>query len=356
MSKILLIDENPKWREIHTSAYMLSMLNVFENFSPKWVLQNCIKTIYTAEYNGVLTYKHSPVWFLKYFNSHPSIYYPQKDIINNIKQEINAGFYVILCVNEFYIPERKAFQKFYYEHDIIIYGYDDKNFYTLAYNKDGLYKTLKIEHQIVEKAFLTHREHYFKFYSMKPKDNYLFDFINIKKIKEDLLKFLYPDKENEGIRAYECLYSIAKSLMEYDKNLDLRSFRFIMERSSSLCLFKDIFSLPPSVSLKLENQKNLSTIIFTLAQKYNIAHSKRDSEKILKNLLVFIENEKELYVEILKEIKDDSVSQDTKKHRFQIFGCIRVKYVVSWFLFILMFAFSEAFRICKKRLKNTNAH
>jgi hypothetical protein len=68
MKRILPVDEKPEMREIHTSAYMLSMLNMYEHFSKKWILQNSINIVYSSMYSGVLTYKFSSVWFLKYFN------------------------------------------------------------------------------------------------------------------------------------------------------------------------------------------------------------------------------------------------------------------------------------------------
>ncbi len=106
-NKILPIFDTPELREIHTSAYMLSMLHTCKNFSEKWILKNCINIYYANEFNEVLTYSYSAIWFLKYFKSHINLLCPIEKVIDKIKHEIDKDFYLIICVNEFYIPNRR---------------------------------------------------------------------------------------------------------------------------------------------------------------------------------------------------------------------------------------------------------
>lgn len=52
-NKILPIFDTPELREIHTSAYMLSMLHTCKNFSEKWILKNCINPYLFAAYLAI---------------------------------------------------------------------------------------------------------------------------------------------------------------------------------------------------------------------------------------------------------------------------------------------------------------
>jgi hypothetical protein len=359
MKRILPVDEKPEMREIHTSAYMLSMLNMYEHFSKKWILQNSINIVYSSMYSGVLTYKFSSVWFLKYFNAHPSIYYPGRDVIKHMKKEIESGYYLIICVNEEYIPNREAYGKHYFEHDIMIHGYDDaiESFYTIAYDIDGVYKSTPITYKLIEKAFMTHREHNFKFYSLKPNEKFPFDNIDEKAFWKSIRLFLCPKKDNEGIMAYKHFISITETKINNQKDLDLRSFRMIMERATSICLLNEYFVLENKMVRILEEHKELATITFALAIKYNITHSMKDAEKVLMSITKFVQQENEIFTSMLAGFKFNSVLKDNQmKHRLNYLTKTKLSekiiHFTNWCVFLLLFMISELIRVYKEEKKN----
>ncbi len=292
-NKILPIFDTPELREIHTSAYMLSMLHTCKNFSEKWILKNCINIYYANKFDEVLTYSYSAIWFLKYFKSHINLFCPHEKVVDLIKHEIDREFYLIICVNEFYIPNRMAFGKNYFGHDILIYGYDDekRTFNTIAYNSSGKYQTAAIPFDLIKKAFLSHREHSYKFYALKPKQNYSFGKIKKSYLIKSIQNFLNPKKSNKGINALYTLLSGVENKIKQNDSLDLRSFRTVKERANALCLFCDYLDLSEDLIKMLKSHCISTGLLFNIAIKYNITQDLKTAEKLLEKLTKIIDEE-----------------------------------------------------------------
>ena len=52
---------------------------------------------------------------------------------------ISHGYYVNMCLDEFYVPDRAKYQRGHYNHYNLFYGYDDeeKLYYIMGYGKKG---------------------------------------------------------------------------------------------------------------------------------------------------------------------------------------------------------------------------
>lgn len=137
------------------------------------------------EYDNALTYVRPYFWFWNCFEVKYSLHYPFKNVIKKAKDFLDKGYYVFLCVNEKYIPERVNYKSTYYNHEILIFGYNDETckFDTIAYNDNKKYDTQKILYSDIDKAFRTDFEHFYKFYALKVKTNYKFDKISIPHMK-----------------------------------------------------------------------------------------------------------------------------------------------------------------------------
>jgi len=79
-------------------------------------------------------------------------------IVQFIQSSIRYGYYVQIRLDEYYVPERWAFQSTHFEHDNLIYGYDKENFYLLGYNVhmisslidlDSMIKSCTSKHKII---------------------------------------------------------------------------------------------------------------------------------------------------------------------------------------------------------------
>jgi|GEM_PF-5818497 len=72
------------------------------------------------------------------------------DILSFVKKAIDTCFYITGSYNEKFIFGKRAYKKYDFWHDYIIYGYDDENncFYSAGFMEDGNYKTFKISYDI----------------------------------------------------------------------------------------------------------------------------------------------------------------------------------------------------------------
>lgn len=52
-----------------------------------------------------------------------------------VKYCLNRGYYLLIRLDEYYLPGRKAYNEYHYEHDNLIYGYDNREYYLLGYNE-----------------------------------------------------------------------------------------------------------------------------------------------------------------------------------------------------------------------------
>jgi len=75
------------------------------------------------------------------------------DIIDYIKTNINEYNYVLLSLNEFYIPGRDAYNRYDRYHDNLIYGYDENSLYIMGYGKYGIPITGEIAYSEIKKAY-----------------------------------------------------------------------------------------------------------------------------------------------------------------------------------------------------------
>ena len=80
MFKILPIEKEPSFRELHTSAYPLSILEASNTFSKKWLIQNFVNIAFKKEYDNALTYVRPYFWFWNCFKVKYSLHYPLKNV------------------------------------------------------------------------------------------------------------------------------------------------------------------------------------------------------------------------------------------------------------------------------------
>lgn len=76
------------------------------------------------------------------------------DCIDLIEAALRQGKYFICCVDEYYIPEREAYGRYHFNHNLLIYGVNTtrKEFYTAGYNESGLFATQKISFKAIKNA------------------------------------------------------------------------------------------------------------------------------------------------------------------------------------------------------------
>lgn len=125
---------------------------------------------------------------------------------------INLGYYIYTSVNEFYIPNTPAYQKYYYPHSILLYGYDNlqKSFHVGGFTSNKgegrKFSKFQVSFADVERAYKSieniENEHYLsRFYLMKINNSISYDF-DVIHVKELLIDYLFSKNTSERFRGY----------------------------------------------------------------------------------------------------------------------------------------------------------
>ncbi len=157
--KILPLGE-PPIRGYLKFAYPLSIAVQHPDF-PGWFACNYTQLTYRPDSYTALDFYH-------YKQVNPllgEMYLPKSMIlkytscISFIKDCLDDDHYIYTFLNEYYVPERRAFQKRDFIHDSMIVGYDmDKQvFYIMGYKADRTYEMTEISFDLFEKAFLDYQ-------------------------------------------------------------------------------------------------------------------------------------------------------------------------------------------------------
>jgi hypothetical protein len=181
------------------------------------------------------------------------------DVISFLKENLEAGFYIIAFFNEFLLSNKTAYQKKDFIRESLIYGYDDKEgcLYAISFNKNRMFTGFVIPYAEAVAALQSVRERpsnsitWDYFHIVKPlKIRSAFDYAYFKKQMKNYLNsiidtidkyhfFLYDGVEEDGtvyslkygINAHEELVSVYNTitnlwLVSHDNYMN---FQFLAE-------------------------------------------------------------------------------------------------------------------------------
>lgn len=80
---------------------------------------------------------------------------PVRDLHTIVRKSIDDGFYVVININEQFLPNRQAYRNHYFRHDLLIIGYDDEKsqYITVGFDADMQYSKVWYDFRIVEEAY-----------------------------------------------------------------------------------------------------------------------------------------------------------------------------------------------------------
>jgi hypothetical protein len=106
-------------------------------------------------------------------------------VVNFLKETLEAGFYIITFLDEYFLSCKISYQKYHFIHESLIYGYSNEEniFYAISFNKDRAFTSLAFPYKEVEigvtSAFQQYPDYslFIHFYIIKPiKVHIAFDF------------------------------------------------------------------------------------------------------------------------------------------------------------------------------------
>lgn len=289
---ILQIEENVYLNDLHTSSFPLSILQAYEKFSAFWLLNLIIPISFEKKFNNVLTYDFPYFWRWDCFDvKFPRLLY-KTCCLEFMKKQLLSDYYMFISVNEKYIPNRYAYQRIDYMHDLLVYGYDKQHreFMTIAYNEKAQYTTQIISEYNIYQSFVNSKEPFCKCCALRPKTRYDFNYINYKKISNDLLNYYNPLKKNKGFLAYEMLIHNCYPNKKYEYAIDLRSFRMMRDRANLFFKLQRVLKITKNTNYIEENMM-ISKLLLNLAIKYNTTNNYVLINKIHKLIEAYSKNE-----------------------------------------------------------------
>lgn len=156
MKKVLPIAMPNCIKTFHMTAIPIAILKGLEVEISDKVLADYIDIV---NWKDTINYHYHKKLRESYFER-KLFYSNDNDLVKNIKKNIDRMRYVVLTVNEYFIPLRIANKfAFDYEHDLLIYGYDDnqEKFYIFSYADINYYTrtlcTQKIKYKDIVTAY-----------------------------------------------------------------------------------------------------------------------------------------------------------------------------------------------------------
>ncbi|MCL2050388.1 MAG: hypothetical protein FWG91_01455 [Lachnospiraceae bacterium] len=157
-------------------------------------------------------------------------------VSNFADYSINKGYYILIRLDEYHIPGRKAYQRYHYEHDNLIYGYDEKNYNLLGFDlkvvadelpKDILEKTYYRDKKVIRHRFLVNGKKLE--FNINNFILTLHEFIEGKNSGEKYSHLLFPREGIYGLKIFEYLLNDDKAKALFLK--DVRASYIFYEHS-----------------------------------------------------------------------------------------------------------------------------
>ncbi|EPR14071.1 hypothetical protein [Ruminiclostridium papyrosolvens] len=86
----------------------------------------------------------------------------EKDIVEFIINKINQGCYVIIFVDEYYLPKKLSYMSNHFLHQLMVYGYSNQTetLMTIAFNEKGVFTSNEYTYKILNQAYELGKENY----------------------------------------------------------------------------------------------------------------------------------------------------------------------------------------------------
>lgn len=155
-----------------------------------------------------------------------------KKIIDFLENEINCDKYVYFFFEQYNVPGMKPYNRYKYQHDCILYGYDNTQrvFYVLAYTANQKFESINIDYDVLTKAIIDNKSSRQYFLSCSPK------FEEFKISINDIYRYLstYIGLSNNADQSISINIGIYETLaeqimMSWKFYIDFRTYRLLYE-------------------------------------------------------------------------------------------------------------------------------
>lgn len=203
-----------------------------------WLCNKLFDCVYE---NGLFDIKDDDLWSIdagmtcvqNIYVAPESLSFKGMNLIEFNKSMLNKRHYITGTFNEFYIPGKSAYFSYDFNHDYVIFGYDDmkKVFKSAAYLQNRSYSFVDIAYEDYINAVTKNKisKANVDYFLINPAFN---PTINVERIISKLKAYIYPPRNNKnansvaGIKVWE---KLAEYVLSVEQRIDLRFGRAYME-------------------------------------------------------------------------------------------------------------------------------
>lgn len=243
---------------------------------------------------------------VEYFNYH-EIVEVWGSLDQFVKYCLNRNYYLLLRLDEYYLSKRKAYKKYHYEHDNLIYGYDDREYYLLGYGQkvtDSRIKNIGLDDicyrnkKIVRYRLATNEYKYM--FDLEGFLGTLEEFIHGFDSSKKYNHILTQNTSIYGLKIFEAFLNNAKAkeLLLTDKRIPylLNEHCEIMTRRLDYLIANGYIKIENNIYFLKEKCKQMTAqanLLIMIWLKNSI--TKKENDAVMNNLLRLYEIEKIFY-------------------------------------------------------------
>ena len=336
-------------REITTYLHRslpLCVILAYDKYLP-WYYNNFIQVFSNTESNGYveINYLEDRDCYIEIADVVCLGYHllkNEKSILEFIIEKINMGYYLVMNVDEFYLPNKEEYQKNHFVHSSLIYGYDNntKCLKAIGFNNQRLFTELTFEYSQFTDAYENGKIHYKKDapwcdwsavqlirpnsfegefpFSITRFINELEQYLFSKSDLRRLYAFEYQPEQTEfGIKVYDVFVKNLSNLLDGNMTIDYRAVHLLSEHKK--CLYDRIgyviyrYQLSGEITelhkqyvevVQLWNEIRIECFSQSLSE-IDTASISEEQIAIFQNIINKINEVKTIEYEILQKVIDD---------------------------------------------------
>lgn len=322
----LPFEVNPMLKTYHNLAHPLGIvcgiLKNKEQWFP-WLCNKYINCHFTAEpeykfdvFAPSKFYVDDKIFhFIDLWISNPiwkkMIYVSEEEFTDTVRSMITKGAYIWGRYNERYVSAKRAYQRYDFIHDYLIYGYDDVEggFYSVGYTKNECYEEFVIPYGEFYDSIFQHGENesQIRLVCFNPDCKMK---LNVQMITEELTHYL-NSTSSRRLAIKNTTYGIDASygMLEYLKAseyLSVRAIRMYMEHKNlmleRLCYLGGVGIIDKSLGEEYRIQKDKAEKAYLLALKYNISMQQKTKEQFLNCIYDTIQADKIILPKVVTQL------------------------------------------------------
>ena len=206
-----------------TQAFPLGMIKANIKEYDTWICNKFIDYYYHMQVGRFSIFDTDTWGYKEGLTTHDSLYVNEEgfkdniaDVIRYNKNMLENGHYIFGMYNEFYIPGKKAYQRYDFAHGYMIFGYDDSKqvFHSAGYLANGHYQYFDIGFEDYYKSIINceYSKWFLYDYEVKP----LLDYITNLQESEAYYYGQYKDYKSRNEKAIEYINKFWKKKSYYE--------------------------------------------------------------------------------------------------------------------------------------------